>query len=235
MNNEIKHYGVLGMKWGFRRYQNADGTLTSAGKRRAKRLRDQYNQLTGKRLKDLKINNNDDYKKTFVKLNDKQLQNRINRLSKEKQMKDLERDLKRETQTPGAKLRGKILNQVVLPAAAEAGKNALKGYLEKQFKKALGVESKGKGNNKKKNNSGHTIKDDFTKEVNNFSNDIKKSFNNAKSDLGSEKKERQNLAKGFVNKVASKISNKTVNKKDVQTGEVTMQEIWKEFYPDLVD
>jgi len=29
----IVHYGVLGMKWGVRRYQNKDGTLTSAGKK----------------------------------------------------------------------------------------------------------------------------------------------------------------------------------------------------------
>ena len=33
-NNELKHYGVLGMKWGVRRYQNKDGSLTSAGKKR---------------------------------------------------------------------------------------------------------------------------------------------------------------------------------------------------------
>lgn len=31
--NELMHYGILGMKWGVRRYQNADGTLTSLGKR----------------------------------------------------------------------------------------------------------------------------------------------------------------------------------------------------------
>lgn len=33
-SNEIMHSGIKGMKWGVRRYQNKDGSLTDAGKKR---------------------------------------------------------------------------------------------------------------------------------------------------------------------------------------------------------
>lgn len=34
MSNYIKHHGIKGMKWGVRRFQNADGSLTPKGKQR---------------------------------------------------------------------------------------------------------------------------------------------------------------------------------------------------------
>lgn len=44
-NNYLAHHGVLGQKWGIRRYRNRDGSLTPAGKRHEAKLRSEVSYL----------------------------------------------------------------------------------------------------------------------------------------------------------------------------------------------
>ena len=48
---DLKHYGIPGQKWGVRRFQNEDGTLTSAGQK--KQLRDEDKAVTKQIKKEL--------------------------------------------------------------------------------------------------------------------------------------------------------------------------------------
>lgn len=70
--DELYHWGIKGMKWGVRRYQNTDGTLTAAGKQRMSTLRK-------------RPTNNP------KKMTDEELNQRIARLQKEKQYLDLKK------------------------------------------------------------------------------------------------------------------------------------------------
>lgn len=50
VDGELYHHGVKGMKWGVRRYQNKDGSLTPAGKKKvAKEASNYYKQEAAKR------------------------------------------------------------------------------------------------------------------------------------------------------------------------------------------
>lgn len=70
----LAHHGILGQKWGIRRFQNPDGTLTEEGKKR-------YNDDTPE---------SETWKKDEAKkLSDEELRRRNNRLQSERQYRDL--------------------------------------------------------------------------------------------------------------------------------------------------
>ena len=50
MENELYHYGVKGQKWGVRRYQNSDGSLTDNGKKRVAKLNAKINKADKKAI-----------------------------------------------------------------------------------------------------------------------------------------------------------------------------------------
>lgn len=48
MQNELYHHGVKGMKWGVRRYQNSDGSLTSEGQKRLSDYKNKHYKKTNR-------------------------------------------------------------------------------------------------------------------------------------------------------------------------------------------
>lgn len=84
MNNELYHHGIKGMRWGVRRYQNADGSLTPAGR---KRVSKEYKKTADKITKTLNRNSTDMYVKSYNKAADYMNGGGIDKFNKQQEKK----------------------------------------------------------------------------------------------------------------------------------------------------
>lgn len=82
---ELYHWGIKGMKWGVRRYQNKDGSLTKAGKKRYGET-DDSETVEERRAKLLKSTDPDELYKNRSLLSTAEINERLNRIDTERRL-----------------------------------------------------------------------------------------------------------------------------------------------------
>lgn len=141
MTDTLQHHGVKGQKWGIRRYQNKDGSLTALGRKREEKdkLKSANKELKALRAENAKLKKQTSANSRRIsELSDDELRQKINRLNMEKQYNDIYNQLHPNKPSTGKAFVKKILGEAIVPAAVNVGKSAL----EKSLKKAFGLEDK---------------------------------------------------------------------------------------------
>ena len=184
MDDVLIHYGILGMKWGVRRYQNKDGSLTSAGKKRYSDNDD---------IKEAPQKNTEEPKKKSVKdMSDEELRREINRMQLEQNYLRMTGQNIEKGKSAVEIALGKMKESFVSTVAQKSGQI----LAERLVNSMLGVKDNkdNKDNSSKNNNSNKNdikeVKDSLTKEINSLKKEIKKE---TKSNDNSPKKSNETI------------------------------------------
>lgn len=175
--DELYHHGIRGMRWGIRRYQNADGSLTAAGRKRylnsdgtltgkgyeeARRLQKEYaksriayNALTGKRATTAQSKpkpvQEEQKSKEPLRANDPRMmtkQQLDDAVAYQRSLNTYNEMFNPKKQSLGQRFINSALNDVIAPSITKSAQAAMEAKLKQKLGQMLDV--KIESNQKKK-------------------------------------------------------------------------------------
>ena len=162
---ELYHFGIKGMHWGIRRYQNSDGSLTPAGVKRYRNTNQirSINEKADEQIRRIKErskiakaeskaanriakaeskylpkdkSSEANKQKPISEMSDDEIRAKINRVRLENELKSLSP----KQVSKGQRFVESVINNVIAPAARDSGKKLLTDFLNKKGAELLGLD-----------------------------------------------------------------------------------------------